>query len=92
MRRDVLGLLDDIREAARFIADDTKSMTFDAFARDRRARQLVERNFEIVGEAVLRLHRQAPAVAARITASRRIVDFRNALIHGYDVIDDATVR
>ncbi len=30
-----------------------------------------------------------PAVAARISQLRRVVDFRNRLIHGYDSIDDA---
>ena len=66
-------------------------MTFDSFEGDRRTRQLVERNFEIIGEAVNRLQRHAPDVAERISASQRIVGFRNALIHGYDVIDYPTV-
>ena len=87
MRRDVLGLLEDIREAAGYIADDTAGLTFEVFERDRRSRQLVERNFEIVGEAMRRLHGRDPAIAGRITAYRKIIDFRNALIHGYDVID-----
>ncbi len=91
MRRDTLGLLEDIQDAARFIVEDTAGMTFEAFEGDRRARQLVERNFEIIGEAVNRLHRRAPAVAEQISAYRQIVDFRNVLIHGYDVIDYPTV-
>ncbi len=91
MRRDTLGLLEDIRDAAQFIAEDTIGMTFDVFEGDRRTRQLVERNFEIIGEAVNRLHRHAPAVAEQISAHRQIVDFRNALINGYDVIDYPTV-
>ena len=91
MRRDALGMLEDIREAAGFIAADTSALTAQDFARDRRARQLVERNFEIIGEAVNRLSRHAPAVAERITAHRQIVNLRNALIHGYDVIDHPTL-
>ena len=86
MRPDTLGLLEDIRDAARFIAEDTVGMTYDAFELDRRTRQLVERNFEIIGEAVNRLRRHAPAVAERISAYGQIIGLRNALIHGCDAI------
>ena len=91
MRPDIIGVLEDIQEAAGYIAEDTTGLAFEAFARDRPKRQVVERNFEIVGEAVNRLRRQAPEVAQRITAHRQIVDFRNFLIHGYDAIDYPTV-
>ena len=91
MRRDTLGLLEDIRDAARFIVDDTAGMTFDSFLHDRRARQVVERNFEVIGEAVNRLRRHDPTVVEHISAYRQIVAFRNILIHGYDVIDYLTV-
>lgn len=91
MRPDTLGTLEEIREAAGFIAADTAGMTAQEFAADRRTRQLVERNFEIIGEAVSRLSRHAPAVVERISAYRQIVGLRNALIHGYDVIDYPTL-
>jgi uncharacterized protein with HEPN domain len=87
MRRETLGLLEDIREAAGFIADDTAGATFERFERDRWLRQVVERNFEIVGEAVNRLRRQDPIVVERISAYRNVVGLRNALVHGYDVVD-----
>ena len=51
MRPDILGLLEDIRDAARFIAEDTAGITYDSFERDRRTRQLVERNVEITGSS-----------------------------------------
>jgi uncharacterized protein with HEPN domain len=51
----------------------------------------VEREFEIIGEALNRLDRLAPATAAQITSLRRIVDFRNRIIHGYDSVDDIIV-
>jgi uncharacterized protein with HEPN domain len=91
MRRDSISLLEDIRDAARFIADDTAGMAFDTFAADRRTRQLVERNFEIIGEAVNRLRRRDPVIASRISSHNQIVGFRNALIHRYDGIDYSAV-
>ncbi len=87
MRRDSLGALEHILDAVQNVAHDTAGMTFEEFERDRRARQLVERNFEIIGEAVNRVRTHEPSVASRISSHNQIVAFRNALIHGYDRID-----
>jgi uncharacterized protein with HEPN domain len=91
MPPDTLGMLVDIRDSARFIADDTAGATFDQFLTDRRMRQLVERNFIIISEAVNRLRRRDPEIADRIAAIPQILGMRNALAHGYDVIDYETV-
>ena len=87
MRRDSLGALEHILNAVQNVADDTAGMTFEEFERDRRTRQLVERNVEIIGEAVSRLRSHEPSVAARMSSHNQIVAFRNALVHGYDRID-----
>jgi uncharacterized protein with HEPN domain len=91
MQRDTHSTLIAIQTAAGFIASDTAGMTFDEFLEHRLVRQAVERNFEIIGEAVGRLRIHDPAVASQISAPRRIVDFRNAIAHGYDRIDYPTV-
>ncbi len=54
-------------------------------------RAAVERQFEIIGEAPARLIRLDETFAARITEHRRIVAFRNILIHGYADVDDRLV-
>jgi uncharacterized protein with HEPN domain len=49
----------------------------------------VERNLEIIGEAVNKLLILIPDIP--LTNSRRIVDARNKIIHGYDEIENAQV-
>ena len=51
----------------------------------------MERNFEIIGEAIKRLARIDPQMADRIGDYRQIIAFRNVLIHGYDLVDHALV-
>ncbi len=84
-------LLADVRDAAAFIMQITSGKTLEAYRADRLLRQAVERNFEIIGEAVGRLARIDPEIAARIGDHPQIIAFRNVLIHGYDLIDDAHV-
>ena len=84
-------LLFDILESGRSIRDWCQGRTFAAYEADRQFRRAVEREFEIIGEALNRLLRTDPATAARISRLARIVGFRNRIIHGYDTVDDATV-
>ena len=51
----------------------------------------VEREFEIIGEALNRLRLAAPEVAAGIPKLEQIIAFRNILVHGYRAIDDRIV-
>lgn len=91
MRRDPKSLLWDAQEAADAIAAMTAGKDFAAFDGDIVLRSAVERQFEIIGEALSQLARLDAALAARIPALREIVAFRNILIHGYAVIDRARV-
>lgn len=84
-------LLEDIRDAAAFIVEMTRGVTLERYAADRMLRQAVERNFEIIGEAVKRLSAADPVTAARIGHREQIIAFRNILIHGYDLLDHGLV-
>lgn len=54
-------------------------------------RSAVERQGEILGEALAQLFQSDPALVARITDARRVVAFRNRLIHGYATVSDEVV-
>jgi len=91
MERKSPKLLEDIRDAAAFVRQAVENKNLDDYRRDRLLRQAVERNFEIIGEAVGRLAKVDPATAARIGQHAQIISFRNLLIHGYDLIDETQV-
>ncbi|CAN5784515.1 hypothetical protein BH23ACT11_BH23ACT11_13590 [soil metagenome] len=59
-----LKTLDDIRDAASFVLEATRSKSREDYSRERLLRQAVERNFEIIGEAMSRLAREDPDTAS----------------------------
>ena len=91
MKLETRKLLLDALEASRSIQTHCSGKTFEQYAADRFFRRAVEREFEIIGEAFNRLTRIDPETTDRISELRRIVDFRNRIIHGYDSIDDRVV-
>jgi uncharacterized protein with HEPN domain len=91
MHRKSPKLLEDIRDAAAFVSQATANKCLDEYRQDRLLRQAIERNFEIIGEAVGRLAKLDPPTADRISDNSQIISFRNILIHGYDLIDHTQV-
>src|SRR5437870_7792151 len=83
--------LDDVREACDLILSATAGKSLDDYETDRLLRSAVERNFEIVGEALTRLRQTDPTTAERIPECRDIIAFRNVLVHGYEFIDNRRV-
>ena len=83
--------LEDIRQAAQAILDFTEDKMLDDYTNDEMLHSAVERKFEVIGEALNRLLKINPAVAAQIENYQRIISFRNLLIHGYDVVEDPIV-
>jgi len=51
----------------------------------------VERQLEILGEALNRALADEPTLEKRIPEARRIVGIRNRIIHGYDSVDDEII-
>ena len=84
-------LLEDIRDAADFVIEAVRGKSLEDYRSERILRQAVERNFEIIGEAIKRLDQYDPDIAAQIGDYRQIIAFRNVLIHGYDLVDHLLV-
>ncbi|HWS95236.1 MAG TPA: HepT-like ribonuclease domain-containing protein [Candidatus Methylomirabilis sp.] len=51
----------------------------------------VDRDFEIIGEALSQASRFFPRVAGRVTDEQQVIAFRNRLIHGYATVRHALV-
>lgn len=71
MRRDPKSLLWDAREAAAAIDTMTAGKSFADFDSDLVLRSAVERQFEILGEALNRLDRLDPTLGAKFRISGR---------------------
>ena len=91
MRLESKKYLYDIQQAAELLASFTAAKEFAHYEEDAMLRAAVERMFEIVGEAMVQLARLDRPVAERISEHRRIIAFRNILIHGYAQVDDRLV-
>jgi uncharacterized protein with HEPN domain len=71
-----------VRRAADLVAEFVQGRSFDDYLADRLLRSAVERQLEIVGEALNRLAKEVPALAARIPDLRPAIAARNVLIEG----------
>lgn len=91
MQRDPRAFLWDVQQAAGAIAEFTAGLDGAGYRASPLIRSAVERQFEIIGEALNRLAREAPDLASRVPDLPKIVGFRNVLVHGYAVIDDGRV-
>jgi len=81
----------DILQAAEEIQDFVRGMDFRAYENNAVVRRAVERDFEIIGEALNRIKYTDNELLERISEYHRIIGFRNILIHGYDLVDEAVV-
>lgn len=91
MQPDPRKYLWDALRAAGFLRQFAAGKTFAEYQDDVLLRSAVERQFEIVGEALSQLAKTHTDMAAQVPELRRIVAFRNILIHGYANVDDALV-
>ncbi|MEI6679289.1 MAG: DUF86 domain-containing protein [Mariniphaga sp.] len=91
MNEKVLKFLYDIKlaldEIDSFIA--SKNKYFTDSASDLLLKRAIERNLEIIGEAMSRILKEDPLF--QLENSRKIIGLRNQIIHGYDSISDENI-
>ena len=91
MQLETRKYLYDIQQATSRIFEFTAGKRVEDYRSEAILRSAVERQFEIIGEALVKLAKLNPDVVERITDYRRIIAFRNILIHGYADVDDRLV-
>ncbi len=91
MPREPRAYLHDIAHAAALISEFIAGLDYDAYQDRPMVRAAVERQFEIIGEALRQLAATDPSMAEQVTNHRRVIAFRNILAHGYAGVDDRLV-
>ena len=83
----LFDILNSINEIESYYVETPK--IFEIYQNDLRTKRAVERNIEIIGEAMNRILKVETEI--RISNSRKIVDVRNRIIHGYDSVSDDVI-
>ncbi|WP_262712784.1 DUF86 domain-containing protein [Neolewinella litorea] len=63
--------------------------SFDEYLKHKMLRRAIEREIEIIGEAMNRILKAYPDI--EIPDARKIIATRNKIIHGYDEVDDVVI-
>jgi len=91
MPRKIEAYIHEILNSIEEIELYKKGLTLDTYKTDSKTKAAIERKLLNVGEALNQLSQTNPQHASKITDLRKIVAFRNILVHGYFGIDDALV-
>ncbi len=91
MDNKILKYLYDALEAANNIKQFTKGKGFNDYDSNDIISSAVERQFEIMGEALNRIKKIDSKFETSINGFREAISFRNILAHGYDTIDNILV-
>ena len=91
MRLETRKYLYDIQSAVELLREFTTGKTLSDYEAEAMLRAAVEREFEIIGEAMAQLAKHDQMIVSRISNYQRIIAFRNVLIHGYAHVDDRLV-
>lgn len=85
----LLDVLSAIEAIESYFKDEPKE--FSLYQKNQMRKKAIERNLEIIGEAVKRILNQDEALAEKITDARPIINLRNYIIHSYDSVSDENI-
>ena len=91
MQPEIRKFLYDIRSACDALLTFAQDKTLEDYRANLLLRSGVERQLEIVGEALSQAHKVDPDIADMIKNFRQIINLGNVIIHGYSDIEDDTV-
>ncbi len=89
MENKINKFLFDIKESIEAIESYLKNASFEIYQENKMLRRAVEREFEIIGEAMYRISKLNPEI--KIKNKEAIIGMRNRIIHGYDIIDEEVI-
>ena len=91
MNEKVLKCLFDIKIAAEEIESffDIEPRDFENYKVNPLLKRAIERNLEIIGEAMNRILKEDPYFP--FENAKRIIGLRNQIIHGYDTVSDESI-
>jgi len=90
MELEIKKFLYDIRESIESIENYLgDKRNFNVYLSDKMLRRAVEREFEIIGEAMNRIEKIDSTI--NISSKKQIINMRNRVIHGYDKIDNEII-
>jgi len=81
----------DMLNCCEFLLEFTSGKSVEDYKTDRVFRSALERELQIIGEAMMQLDRISPEIAEKIHEYRNIIGFRNILVHGYNNLNPVTV-
>ena len=87
MRHKKEQLLHDALTACQELRGFTAGKSLCDVETDRGLQLIIEREFEIIGEALVRLRKVDESAYRKIGQGPRIIGTRNLLAHGYDVVE-----
>ncbi len=86
IRKYLFDIKESIESIENYLGEDRD---FNNYMNNKMLRRAVEREFEIIGEAMNRIDKIDSAI--NITSKNQIISMRNRVIHGYDNIDDEII-
>jgi uncharacterized protein with HEPN domain len=89
IRKWLVDILIAIEEIESFLLDSPK--LFSQYQKNQMLKRAIERNLEIIGEAMNRIVTNDSSFLEKIKEARNIVGLRNQIIHAYDSISDENI-